>query len=106
MNGHAVKSGSSIQCIETLRSAPHLFLQPTSTLHSHTLALAKHYLDPVAFAVSALQSERLNILRQSRKRKRGKQEPEEKPLRLKSVATEGFSAQQVWEQIVRIAEAV
>jgi U3 small nucleolar RNA-associated protein MPP10 len=106
MNGHIGKPNILVQCLETLNSAPHLFLQPTSALHFDTLALAKHYLDPVAFAVSTLQSERLNILRQSRKRKRGKQEQEKKPLRLKSVATEGFSAQQVWEQISRIAEAV
>jgi U3 small nucleolar RNA-associated protein MPP10 len=94
------------QCLGTLTAEPQLFLRPSQTLHSATLNLAKHYLDPVALSVSTLQHERLNLSRKNRKRKWGQQTAEEAPLRLKKIALEGFNAQQVWEQVSRVTEAV
>jgi U3 small nucleolar RNA-associated protein MPP10 len=111
-NGDPIKSflaeypQSATQCLETLSAEPQQFLRPSQSLHSATLALAKHYLDPVALSVSTLQLERLNLSRKNRKRKLGQRDAEDAPLRLKKIALDGFNAQQVWEQISRVTEAV
>ncbi|KAF2671550.1 Mpp10 protein [Microthyrium microscopicum] len=97
---------SHTAAIDALKSTPHEFLQPTPDLHSSFLALSKYYLDPVASAVSNTQLDRLKTSRQNRKRKRRNGEDEEPVLRLKSVVTQGFDAQQIWEQARRIAAAV
>lgn len=91
--------------LTALSSHQEQFLRPSETLHAATLALAKHYLDPVALSVSTLQLERLALERKSSSRKRRRRQ-EEAPLRLKSLAVEGFDAEQVWSQVWRILGAV
>lgn len=88
--------------LHILSSAPHTFLQPSTTIHSSTIAVAKSFLDPLASEISSIQVERQ---RQNRKRKRHERDEEEEPLRLKQIYTEGLELSQVWEQARRVVEA-
>lgn len=97
--------------LSTLTTTPQSFLQPTSLLHTSSLLAAKSYLDPVAASIRESQTSRLVELRKNRKRKRGGDEESEdeddvKVLGIQEVYTEGFSVQQVWEQVRRIVEGV
>ncbi|KAF2840558.1 Mpp10 protein [Patellaria atrata CBS 101060] len=95
---------SSTQALlATLQRSPHSFLQPTSSLHSASIVLAKRYLDPLASGISEVQSNRLKNLR--KKRKRGDNETNTRVLRLKQIHTEGFGVDQVWEQARKVLDA-
>jgi U3 small nucleolar RNA-associated protein MPP10 len=78
-------------------------LQPTQDLQQAALALAKRYLDPLASEVSEAQIQRLKDLR--KKRKRGDEEVDFRPLQLKKVHLEGFKVDQVYEQTRRVVKA-
>lgn len=87
---------------QVLSSAPHIFLQPSISLHNSAIQLAIFLLDPLAAEVSWTQIERQ---RQNRKRKRHERDTEEEPLRLKQIHTDGLELSQVWEQARRVLEA-
>lgn len=87
---------------DILNYAPHTFLQPSVSLHSSAVAVAKSLLDPLAADISSIQLERQ---RQNRKRKRHERYEEEEPLRLKQLYTEGLELSQVWEQARRVVQA-
>lgn len=89
--------------LTALSASPHNFLQPSLPLHTDTLALLKHALDPLATDVAIKQQQRQQESR--KKRKRGEQVDTGDVLRLKQVHTEGFGVDQVWEQARRIIDA-
>lgn len=91
--------------LSTLQSSSHTFLQPTPSLHTASLVLAKRYLDPLATSTSVAQSQRQQVSR--RKRKRGDYDPDasRKPLQLTQIYVEGFKVEQIWEQARRILDA-
>ncbi len=90
--------------LSALETSSHVFLQPPSSLHAASLALAKHYLDPLATATSDAQIQRQNTAR--RKRKRGEHDVDsQRPLQLKEIHLEGFKAPQIWEQARRVLDA-
>lgn len=87
-----------------IQDSPHAFLQPSIPLHTDVLAYLKNALDPLAVDVSKSQSQRQEESR--RKRKRGDRSVgEEEALRLKTIHTQGFAVEQVWEQARRVIEA-
>lgn len=92
--------------LHTLTSTPETFLQPNLPLHTDALAYLKNALDPIALDVSATQQARLLEARKKRKRGEAAGEDEEEVLRLKQVHTQGFAAEQVWEQVRRVLGAV
>ncbi|TID15594.1 putative u3 small nucleolar ribonucleoprotein mpp10 [Venturia nashicola] len=92
--------------LTTLQSSPQAFLQPSLSLQSAALQLAKQYLDPIATSISDVQNLRLKESR--KKRKRGQDDDEEevkRPLNVKKVHLEGFKVEQVWQQVRRVVEA-
>ncbi|RKU46658.1 U3 snoRNP protein [Coniochaeta pulveracea] len=78
----------------------HLFLQPTATLPTASLALAKETLDSIAAQVADEQQERI---KSAPKRKRGDEKIE--TLKLRKVFVDGFETGQVWQQAKRIVAA-
>jgi len=88
--------------VNALTNAPQNFLQPSLSLHTSAIALAKSLLDPLTSEISAVQLERQ---RQNRKRKRHERTEDEDPLRLKQIYTEGLEVAQVWEQVRRAVDA-
>jgi U3 small nucleolar RNA-associated protein MPP10 len=98
-----LQSGPSTSHTNLLAN-PLAFLTPQPQLNASFLAAAKSYLDPVAAAVSASQTQRKEDLR--RKRKRGAHYDEDtKVLQLKKVHVAGFGVDQVFEQARKIIEA-
>ncbi|KAG8528102.1 uncharacterized protein KY384_007018 [Bacidia gigantensis] len=89
----------------TLTQLPHEFLQPSPSLHSEALSIAKQYLDPLARDISHFQQVRQQAAR--RKRKRGGTHTWEnsKPLALRQLHTDGFEIDQIWAQAKRILDA-
>ena len=96
-----MENGSSL--LTSLSTSPESFLQPSSSLHSESLAYLKTVLDPLAANVSAAQKWRRNESR--KKRKRSDVDHEEEVLQLRQVYTEGLGVKQVWEQARRILDA-
>lgn len=100
----SANSAAAQALLAALSASPHDFLQPPSSLHNATLALAKHLLDPLASGVSEAQVKRQQEAR--KKRKRGEGDAESGPvLQLKKVHLEGFGVEQVWEQSKRVLDA-
>lgn len=89
--------------VQTLRQAPHTFLQPSPDVSADALALAKELLDPLAQDIAQAQILRRDQNR--KKRKRGDDEPQEQILQLRTVYTKGLAVRQVWEQARRILDA-
>ncbi|EXJ68250.1 uncharacterized protein A1O5_08865 [Cladophialophora psammophila CBS 110553] len=89
--------------VTALLTSTHAFLQPSSSLHSETLAYVKCILDPLAADVAAAQKLRRDQNR--KKRKRSDIERENEVLQLRQVYTNGFGVKQVWEQAKRILDA-
>src|SRR6202000_2598624 len=90
--------------ISTLSASPQDFLQPTPSLHSAALVLAKSYLDPVAHSVSEVQTHRRKLdSRKRRKLDRGNDS--ESVLSLSKLFLEGFEIDQVWDQVRRVLSA-
>ncbi|MCJ1379089.1 U3 snoRNP protein [Xylographa soralifera] len=91
--------------LSTLSNSPYSFLQPSPTLHTAALVLAKRYLDPLAFSVSQAQEQRLQDARRKRKRGQDDEGSARNVLRLKQVHLEGFAIDQIWEQARRVLDA-
>lgn len=97
--------------VTAIAQQPHSFLQPDAALHTSALALAKHYLDPLANGITEAQSQREQDARKSRKRKRSARNEEEhdddkaQMLRMKQIYTTGFDASQVWQQARKVLDA-
>lgn len=90
--------------ISALSTSPHVFLQPTSALHTAAINAAKQFLDPLASTVSDAQALRRQENRRKRKRSTYDDE-EEQVLQLRQVYTDGFDISQIWEQAKRILDA-
>ncbi|GAD95458.1 U3 small nucleolar ribonucleoprotein protein Mpp10 [Paecilomyces variotii No. 5] len=88
--------------VESLSSAPHNFLRPTSDLYASSVASARYYLDSLAEAVSSVQTARQQENRKKRKRSELGESYTEDVLRLKQLHVDGFSVGQIWEQAARI----
>src|ERR1700761_3338527 len=86
-----------------LSSSIQSFLQPSSSLHSESLAYLKSILDPLAVNVATAQ--KLKRDENRRKRKRSDVEQGEEILQLRQVYTNGLEVKQVWEQARRILDA-
>ncbi|KAJ9354188.1 hypothetical protein DTO027B9_4814 [Paecilomyces variotii] len=93
---------SSLKIVESVSSAPHNFLRPTSDLYASSVASARYYLDSLAEAVSSIQSARQQENRKKRKRSELGESYTEDVLRLKQLHVDGFSIGQIWEQAARI----
>ncbi|KAJ9298003.1 hypothetical protein DTO271G3_4224 [Paecilomyces variotii] len=93
---------SSLRIVESVSSAPHNFLRPTSDLYASSVASARYYLDSLAEAVSSIQSARQQENRKKRKRSELGESYTEDVLRLKQLHVDGFSIGQIWEQAARI----
>lgn len=98
-------SASEQNLLSILKSSSHSFLQPTPSLHTASLALAKRYLDPLAASTSRAQIQRQQVNR--RKRKRGNYDADAswKPLQLTQVYLEGLKIDQIWGQARIILDA-
>lgn len=102
LNGDAqVKPAMSL--LATLETSLHNFLPATSSLHEAAIFAAKQFLDPLAQDVSHTQETRRTENR--RKRKRGQHESEGQVLQIREIYTDGFGANQVWEQARRVTDA-
>ena len=88
----------------TLKTSPHDFLQPPSSLHAASLIFAKRFLDPLAATTSDAQNQRLQASRRKRKRGEGDDLNFHRPLQLKEVHLDGFKIQQIWEQARRVLD--
>lgn len=97
------------QLHRALSDQPHLFLQPTPSLHDSILQLSQQYLDPLAADITDAQLERQTLERQNRKKRRRRRGDEykdrEELLRMKRVHVEGFGIEQVWQQARRVLGA-
>lgn len=93
--------------MECLAERPHSFIQPTPTLHSALLLLAREFLNPLASDITDAQTQRQRLARQERKRKRSKRDvgSAQNLLRMKRVHVDGFGVDQVWQQARRILDA-
>ncbi|KAF2155588.1 Mpp10 protein [Myriangium duriaei CBS 260.36] len=103
---------------KTLQSTPHVFLTPSTDLHSDALAVIASALQPVAASIQKLHEQRTAEHRRKRKRGQGYEDAgdsetkalrtwdEKNALRLGAVHTEGFAVEQVWEQVRRVVEGV
>ena len=91
--------------LSTLSNSPYSFLQPSPTLHTAALVLAKRYLDPLASSVSQAQEQRLQDARRKRKRGQDDEGNARNILQLKQVHLEGFAIDQIWEQARRVLDA-
>ena len=100
----ALLSPSAASFTSSLSGLPHAFLQPTLPLHSGAVTLAKHFLDPLASAVSREQAQRQQNMRKKRKRGTG-DDGDVRVLQLKKIHIDGFSMHQVWEQAKRVLNA-
>ena len=98
-------SASDNLLLSTLHSASHSFLQPTPSLHTASLALAKRYLDPLATSTSTAQTQRQQVNRRKRKRKDHHVDPSWKPLQLTQLHLDGLKIDQVWAQARIILDA-
>ncbi|KAL4879829.1 U3 small nucleolar ribonucleoprotein complex, subunit Mpp10 [Aspergillus karnatakaensis] len=84
-------------------SKPWDFLRPSTKLRTDVLDTAKGYLDSLAFSVSDAQTTRQ---RNHRKRKRFENDQDNAcVLRLKQLYVNGFTADQIWEQALRIFDS-
>ncbi|KAF4551797.1 Mpp10-like protein [Elsinoe fawcettii] len=104
----------------TLSSHPEAFLTPTSPLQDSSLSYISSLLSPVASQIHDVHRQRTAEHRASRKRKRGADDfdsassgrkelrpwDEKEALKLNAVHTQGFGAEQVWEQVRRVVQAV
>lgn len=97
------ESDQMLDLVETLKTEPQSFLQPTFQHQQAAIAAAKSLLDPLAENVADTQTERRNETR--RKRKRGSDEVEDPVLQLRKVYTNGLAIKQIWEQARRVLDA-
>ena len=91
--------------LSSLSSSAHGFLQPSPSLYTAALVLAKRYLDPLALSTCNAQAERLRDARRKRKRGHSDRYDSEPTLRMKQVYTEGLAVGQIWEQARRVLDA-
>ena len=91
--------------LSTLDSSSHSFLQPTPSLHTASLALAKRYLDPLATSISTAQTQRQQVNRRKRKRRSHDADASWKPLQLTHLHLDGLKIDQVWGQAKIILDA-
>jgi U3 small nucleolar RNA-associated protein MPP10 len=94
--------------LSALTDARHTFLQPTPSLHSAALQLAKTYLDPLASSISATHRDRRQQTRL--KRKRGASSAavvvdNAKILGFDKLYVDGFDVEQVWGQARMVLDA-
>ena len=89
--------------LATLETSLQNFLPTTSSLHEAAILAAKQFLDPLAQNVSLAQETRRTENR--RKRKRGQHKSEGQILQIREVYTDGFGANQIWEQAKRVTDA-
>lgn len=94
---------AAVGLIQTLRQAPHTFLQPSNDTAADAVLLAKSLLDPLAQDIIQSQTNRRDENR--KKRKRGDDETKDEVLQLRSLYTKNLAVKQVWEQARRILEA-
>jgi U3 small nucleolar RNA-associated protein MPP10 len=101
---NAVTPGNStMNLLATLESSLQDFLPAKGSLHEAAILAAKQFLDPLARDISLAQETRRTENR--RKRKRGQHEPEKQILQIREVYTDGFGANQIWEQARRVTDA-
>lgn len=93
----------TMDLLVALETSLHSFLPTTSNLHEAAILSAKQILDPLARDVSRAQEGRRNDNR--RKRKRREQDGEGQVLQIREVYTDGFGANQIWEQARRVTDA-
>ena len=98
-------SASDKVLLSTLDSSSHSFLQPTPSLHTASLALAKRYLDPLATSTSTAQTQRQQVNRRKRKRRDHDAHASWKPLQLTELHLDGLKIDQVWGQARIILDA-
>ena len=96
-------TANRLDLLSALECSTYSFLQPPKVLHNDALSLAKRYLDPLAKSTREAQIQRQHNAR--RKRKRGEEQREEKPLQLTEVYLEGLKIEQIWQQARRILDA-
>jgi U3 small nucleolar RNA-associated protein MPP10 len=89
--------------LATLETSLQNFLPTTSSLHEAAILAAKQFLDPLAHNVSLAQETRR--IENRRKRKRGQHESERPILQIREVYTDGFGANQIWEQAKKVTDA-
>ena len=98
-----VAVGDASTLLSALTTSTPSFLQPSSSLHSQSLAYLKSILDPLATDVATDQKSRRDENR--KKRKRNEYERDEDILQLRQLYTNGLGVKQVWEQARRILDA-
>lgn len=98
-------SAAAQDVLSALSTAPHTFLQPTSSLHAAAVLAAKRCLDDLASSVSEVQIVRRQDQRKKRKRSDHESAGFDRVLQLNQVYTEGFTTGQIWEQAKRVLEA-
>lgn len=91
--------------LSSLSSSVHDFLQPSPSLHTAALVLAKRYLDPLALSTSNAQAQRQQDARRKRKRGQPDKYDSEPMLRMKQIYIEGLAVGQIWEQARRVMHA-
>ena len=101
-NGHA-KVQPTMDLLATLETSLHSFLPVTSSLHEAAILAAKQFLDPLAQDICRTQETRWT--ENSKKRKRGQLNNERPILQIRQLYTDGFGANQIWEQAKRITDA-
>jgi U3 small nucleolar RNA-associated protein MPP10 len=81
----------------SISSTPHGFLAPSSELHLTSRLATKTFLDPLASSLTALQDAR------HKSQKNGRRDTKSR-MRVRKLHLDGFSVDQVWEQVVRIID--
>ena len=101
-NGSA-QAMPAMSLLGTLETSLQNFLPASSSLHDAAILAAKQFLDPLAQDVARAQEIRRTENR--KKRKRGQHDSEGQILQIREVYTNGFGANQIWEQARRVTDA-
>ena len=91
--------------LSSLSSSTYDFLQPSQSLHTAALELAKRYLDPLAQSACDARVQRKHHARGKRKRGQPDRWDSEPTLRMRHVHIEGLAVGQIWEQARRVLDA-
>jgi U3 small nucleolar RNA-associated protein MPP10 len=93
----------AMSLLGTLETSLQNFLPASSSLHDAAILAAKQFLDPLAQDVARAQE--LRRTENRKKRKRGQHESDGQILQIREVYTDGFGANQIWEQARRVTDA-
>lgn len=96
---------STDSVLSVFRDDPFSFLQPSSSLHTSFVDLAKTYIDPLAANVASTQAARREVNRSRKKKHEADLKEVIHWLRLHNVHTDGLDIAQIWQQVKIVLDA-